>query len=294
MKNVFLILMFLGFNFVLKAQKSICQGDCENGFGILVSSNGDQFEGNWKNGIKNGKFKYFYKSGSKFEGYVVDDIIEGQGTYETPLYSLVGNLTQISLGNYTSRIVLNGKGTKRYKNGDVYEGFFVNGDREGLGKYTYSSGAIRKGNWIKDKFVETGSNFSKSTNVINLILRENGQGYDLPVKFDRQLVINMHLDTGADMMLLKKEIIDSLLESGKIQNIENGENSKFLDAGGHINPVKVYLIKSLMVGNYILKDVECSVNNNINNSPNLFGINALRKLGKQIKIDLLDNILIVD
>ena len=57
-----------------------------------------------------------------------------------------------------------------YSNGDVYEGSFENGFRQGYGEYRYSGGAVYKGNWVdgvqngdgcfKDKLGEYTGSFS--------------------------------------------------------------------------------------------------------------------------------------
>ena len=43
-------------------------------------------------------------------------------------------------------------GNSKTKNGDVYEGDIVNGKLHGQGKLTQSSGHVREGRWINDKF----------------------------------------------------------------------------------------------------------------------------------------------
>ncbi len=44
-----------------------------------------------------------------------------------------------------------GKGKYTYSNGSCYEGDFVNGKQEGKGKYTYSSGSCYEGDWVNGK-----------------------------------------------------------------------------------------------------------------------------------------------
>ena len=48
--------------------------------------------------------------------------------------------------NKTSR-----KGKIKYKNGDIYEGYFSNDIKEGYGKMTYKNGDYYCGNWVNNK-----------------------------------------------------------------------------------------------------------------------------------------------
>ena len=337
MKNFILILIFLSFNFVLIAQKSICQGDCENGFGILITSSGNRYEGNWKNGIKHGKFKYLFSNGTKFEGEVKDGLINGMGVYETLEYKLVGQLIQIKEddntyitllngsgeiiwknGNFEKGIfinnVLNGRGERqfgsqyekgtfvkgklegeegyfKFSSGSIHTGTFVNGLANGKGRLTYPAGGYLQGNWLNGKCIDCQSNNSNNQNAITLIPRRNGMGYDLSVNIEGQLTIEMLFDTGADVVLLKKEHFFSLLAEGKIKGPKREAN--FGDAGGTTKPYDIYKIGSMKVGKYELKDVECAVNPETSKAPNLFGMSAIRKLGSQVVIDLQNNLLIV-
>lgn len=45
-----------------------------------------------------------------------------------------------------------------YHFGDVYEGDFVEGLREGIGKYTNSRGDVVQGRWRKDILIQEGIN----------------------------------------------------------------------------------------------------------------------------------------
>lgn len=407
MRKLFVLILMLLFYKDLNAQNSKCiSGDCQNGFGIMVDAQG-RYEGIWKNGQKNGQFKYLFKSGNKFEGTVVNDLIEGEGSYTTSSYTAVGYLYEqkstkgfsITLNGkgqmiYTNGAVYkgifknnkldgqgvyqgkdhvyegsfingiwngkgvlktnegdiyegdfvngklqgkgmfkysngdvyvgeflngrpggkgifkysngyvyegvltdgipNGMGVMKYLNGDIYEGEWVKGLRAGFGKLIYQHGAIRQGKWLEDSCIECDTKNAKSPNEINLNLNESGLGYNLLVNFDGVYPSEMLLDTGADRVLLKKETMESLLKLGKIRVKDEEKESEYIDAGGHKNNSKVFIVNSINIGNFVIRDVECEVNVNTNKSPNLLGMNAIRKLGKQIKIDLINSILIVD
>ena len=87
-----------------------------------------------------------YKSGTIYEGEVVNNVPNGKGkmTFTTgTVYE--GDFVN---GKYE------GKGKYTFSNGDFYEGDFVNGKRSGKGKLTYKSGKVLEGDWEDDKFVD--------------------------------------------------------------------------------------------------------------------------------------------
>ena len=61
---------------------------------------------------------------------------------------------------------VNGKGKYVYANGDIYEGDFVNGKREGQGTYTNKYGNYYTGEWKNDKQNGYGKEYVKATNAV--------------------------------------------------------------------------------------------------------------------------------
>ena len=169
----FIIIVFISFiAFNLKAQQhSTCEGDCENGKGISSDSKGNRYEGTWLKGKKNGFFKIFYSSGSRFEGNIVNDTIKGQGIYETKSYIIKGELNQVFGTNRTFKVILNGEGEyinkeqnsgskgffiadKLNGKGEVWigqqrsKGNFINGKLEGIGTVFYENGDVFEGKFV--------------------------------------------------------------------------------------------------------------------------------------------------
>jgi hypothetical protein len=54
-------------------------------------------------------------------------------------------------GEVEEEEILDGWGIYRYKNGDIYEGKFKNGAREGKGEYIFADGSHYRGDWSNDK-----------------------------------------------------------------------------------------------------------------------------------------------
>ena len=92
------------------------ENDMRNGYGKFTWSNGDVYEGNWKNDYQNGYGKQTWSNGAVYEG------------------------------NWKNR-VQDGYGKLTWSNGDVYEGNWENGNQHGYGKMTWSDGDVYEGNW---------------------------------------------------------------------------------------------------------------------------------------------------
>jgi hypothetical protein len=65
---------------IIFSTRRCVSGDCKDGYGVYQTRNGDRYEGNWKNSIRNGKGTCIYANGDKYEGYWLDDLQDGQGT----------------------------------------------------------------------------------------------------------------------------------------------------------------------------------------------------------------------
>lgn len=66
-------------------------------------------------------------------------------------------------------LVLNSSnlGKYRFTNGDIYEGNFSNGNREGEGTYTWTDDSYYRGEWLSDKMNGYGEYRSATGDVIN-------------------------------------------------------------------------------------------------------------------------------
>ncbi|MBF0127301.1 MAG: hypothetical protein HQM02_08840 [Magnetococcales bacterium] len=114
MKNARLVLMLvLFFSFgavsVGVAEEKCITGDCLNGKGTYVYSDGSKYVGEYKNGKINGQGKFTYPDGSVY------------------------------IGEYKNN-KMNGMGTFIYPNGDKYVGEFNNNQMNDKGKFIPASG----------------------------------------------------------------------------------------------------------------------------------------------------------
>ena len=103
------------------------------GVGILTYSDGDKYEGEWKDGQKNGQGTYTWSNGNKYVGEFKDGKKHGQGTFT-------------------------------WSNGRKYVGEFKNGIQNGQGTLTFPNGKKFKGKW-KDGKPWNGTVYDKDGNV---------------------------------------------------------------------------------------------------------------------------------
>lgn len=116
-------------------------GDCvngkANGYGKLLkykhSEYESSYEGEFKNGIREGKGKFTHKDGSVKEGPFVNGQLTGKGT----MFSQDGQKYAGNFVNYR----MHGYGEYQFPNGAKFEGFFVS-DRMYTGKFTDYDGTV--------------------------------------------------------------------------------------------------------------------------------------------------------
>ena len=105
----------------------------------------NNFEGYWKNNLKEGKGNLKSKNEDEYIGLWKDDIlIEGKVKYKNGDF-YKGNLYQKNK---------NGIGILKYNNGDIYEGYWINDKKEGNGIMKYKNGDKYEGYWKDDKKME--------------------------------------------------------------------------------------------------------------------------------------------
>jgi hypothetical protein len=106
--------------------------------------NGEVYEGNLTNNLKNGKGIYKYKDGSSYEGDWRDDQREGEGK----LTDTQGNIYQ---GNFQAD-KKNGKGKFiTLDNKYLYEGDWLNDHKSGNGVETSNDGTVYTGEFFNGK-----------------------------------------------------------------------------------------------------------------------------------------------
>ena len=128
-----------------------------HGQGIQLLDNGDVYEGNFCDGMKQGIGIYTWMSGNFCAGKWVQDKavwpLSGGGKNEG------GEVVDRWIDSYRFTGAINlagkphGKGTQKLQNGDSFEGSFCDGLRHGIGIYTWASGNTCASRWVQDKIV---------------------------------------------------------------------------------------------------------------------------------------------
>ena len=129
-----------------------------SGKGKMEYPNGDVYEGEWKNNMRDGRGKITFVNQSSYDGMWSKDKMNGQGTYK--YFS-----EDVYEGTFSEGI-RSGHGKLTYVNGDVYTGNWKKNRRDGEGKLTYKNGDYFTGNWRKDKRDGEGKLMSSTGNVI--------------------------------------------------------------------------------------------------------------------------------
>ena len=128
-------------------------------YNVLIVYGGTNYRGSWRNGMKNGYGKETHpNSSAPYEGFFYNDRYIGKmyrmdefGKYKDE----AGNpfLIRPRDGKVTGRVRI------EYPNGDVYEGMWNEGFREGRGTYSYSNGNRYVGSWKHDQRWDDGAQY---------------------------------------------------------------------------------------------------------------------------------------
>ena len=90
-----------------------------SGKGVYTYTNGNVYDGQWEDDMRNGKGEYRYKNGNRYVGDWKDNVKNGVGEFF-------------------------------YSSGEKYEGSFENSLRHGHGVFYYRNGAVFEGEWQND------------------------------------------------------------------------------------------------------------------------------------------------
>jgi len=101
-----------------------CLGDCADGRGTLILESGEQYVGEFKNGLRHGCGTLTLTSGEHYSGEWQYGVRHGRGTWVWP-------------------------------NGDKFVGEWRNGQKHGEGTLFFAGGTLETGRWEHGKPVET-------------------------------------------------------------------------------------------------------------------------------------------
>ncbi|CAD8200194.1 unnamed protein product [Paramecium octaurelia] len=132
----------------------------------ITYQNGDVYEGELLNDLKDGLGTYYYENGEKYDGLFSEDLIHGYGKYffigghkyEGDWYQ--GEKFGMGILDFSTgdryiggfyKDAFDGEGTFEYKNGDVFKGQWKKGKKNGPGEMRYKDKRVVIGEWIDDE-----------------------------------------------------------------------------------------------------------------------------------------------
>ena len=139
-----------------RAAGAVVAREEKEGNSVVTFSNGDRYEGDFKDGLFSGWGIYSYKKGDRYEGEFRNDMKEGRGAFifqngdrysgdfKNDMMDGKGTMVYHDGNRYTGdfrRGVRNGYGVLTFRNGDVYTGEFTDDVRGGRGSYVFKDGA---------------------------------------------------------------------------------------------------------------------------------------------------------
>lgn len=129
------------------------RGSTYHGKGEYVSK-AFKYEGDFRDGIKQGQGVYAWENGDRYEGTFTADRADGRGKY----WFANGDTYE---GEVKAGEII-GRGTYVAKNGDVFEGSFVGGKPHGVGTYRFASGDRYEGEMDQGRLQGRGRYFNKN------------------------------------------------------------------------------------------------------------------------------------
>lgn len=105
-----------------------------HGYGHALLPNGDQYDGEYRNGFRHGPGTYYFKKGHRYTGSWKQGLKHGMGKFY-------------------------------YPDGSIYEGEWKSDQRQGYGVYIYPNADRYEGNWYKGRKHGTGNYIYKEHDV---------------------------------------------------------------------------------------------------------------------------------
>lgn len=141
-----------------------------------------------------------------------------------------------------------------------------------------------EGRWSKGQCINCQS--AVKSNINRIPLRKVNGVYLIDAIINGVLVENMIFDTGAGEISISPSFLFASINNGDLTESDILEGRNYINASGDVNFAVRVNLREVKVGNKIIENVEASICETCEGlSINLFGLNAISKLGDNIKID---------
>lgn len=134
-----------------------------NGYGIQVYPTGITYYGHWENDYQNGYGDLDIDDDWYYSGEWKNGLYDGKGYFSFPNFSYEGEwkagkkdgygtltLANLQYEGFWKDDAINGEGYISYADGSYYEGSWKNNKRNGYGEYVWADGSSYYGNWEED------------------------------------------------------------------------------------------------------------------------------------------------
>lgn len=142
--KIFLLISFV--SLPLFGFSKCIKGNCKNGSGILITEQGDRYEGLFRNFKLEGEGRWKSRHGDFYKGSFKNGKVNGKG-------KLTLSNKDFYIGEFKNG-KFHGKGKYSFHNGDSYIGFWKEGKMNGHGVYYFKNGRQKEGQFIDGKLID--------------------------------------------------------------------------------------------------------------------------------------------
>ena len=241
------------------------QGDCQNQTSTYVWENGDNYQGEFVDGLFHGNGSIVYSDRSSYVGEWKDGKQNGQGTY-----------TFSDGSSYTGEWKdgkQNGQGASTFSDGSSYVGEWNDGKQNGQGTYIYNNGSSWTGVWRNNEQQKGYSNIENYYNPNDIIGEVESTAISLSKLDDGSELYHISLlignirqdfifDTGATTISLSVDFLNKLKKGGvEVKQLDiYGATAEL--ANGQEVPIDYALLNNISIGDYVLNNVVVMVSEN--------------------------------
>lgn len=224
-----------------------------------------------------------YMDGSMIGQTIDKNVVNGFGQYNTIVIKKKGN----SINFYVNKSKVFSKAFEPFFGNEI--GFGCDGTQSVSIDYL----SIKQDKQNFNEVYETRrEHFNNNIDFTTVKLEKKGTVYEIPVELNGVLKINFVFDTGASDVSISPDVALTLIRTGTIEDDDWLEGQYYRFADGSSAKSMRFKLKSVNVGGKIIKDVTCSISNNIE-APMLLGQSVLSKFGKYT-FDYSSNKLIIE